>query len=44
METFSALLSLSAGNSPANNEFSLQKPVTHSFDGFFWSVPEQTVE
>ena len=35
METFSALLALCAGNSPVTSEFSLQKPVTRSFDVFF---------
>ena len=34
METFSALLALSAGNSPATGEFPAQKPVTRSFDVF----------
>ena len=35
METFSALLSLCAGNSPATGEFPSQRPVTRSFDIFF---------
>ena len=35
METFSALLGLCAGNSPVTGEFSLQRPVTRSFDVFF---------
>ena len=35
METFSALLALCAGNSPATGEFSAQRPVTESFDVFF---------
>ena len=35
METFSALLAISAGNSPVTGEFSAQRPVTRSFDVFF---------
>ena len=35
METFSALLTLCAGNSPVTGEFPSQKPVTRSFDAFF---------
>ena len=35
METFSALLALSAGNSPVTGEFPAQRPVTRSFDVFF---------
>ena len=35
METFSALLSLCAGNSPVTSEFSTQRPVTRSFEVFF---------
>ena len=35
METFSALLAICAGNSPASGEFPAQKPVTRSFDVFF---------
>ena len=35
METFSALLFICAGNSPATNEFPAQRPVTRSFDVFF---------
>ena len=35
METFSALLSLCAGNSPVTGEFHAQRPVTRSFDVFF---------
>ena len=35
METFSALLALCAGNSPAPGEFPPQRPVTRSFDVFF---------
>ena len=32
METFSALLTLCAGNLPVTGEFSSQRPVTRSFD------------
>ena len=35
IETFSALLALCAGNSPASGEFPTQRPVTWSFDIFF---------
>ena len=35
METFSALLALCVGNSPAIGEFPTQRPVTRSFDDFF---------
>ena len=35
METFSALLAISAGNSPVAGEFPAQRPVTRSFDAFF---------
>ena len=35
METFSALLALSAGNSLVTGEFPAQRPVTRSFDVFF---------
>ena len=35
METFYALLSLCAGNSPVTGEFPVQRPVTQSFDVFF---------
>ena len=35
METFSALLDFSAGNSPVTGEFHAQRPVTRSFDVFF---------
>ena len=35
IETFSALLTLCAGNSPAIGEFPAQRPVTWSFDVFF---------
>ena len=36
METFSALLSLCAGNSPVTGEFPSQSPVTGSFDVFLY--------
>ena len=35
METFSALLALSEGNSQVTCEFPSQRPVTQSFDVFF---------
>ena len=35
METFSALLAICAGKSPASGEFPAQRPVTWSFDVFF---------
>ena len=35
METFSALLAISAGNSPVTGDFPAQRPVTRSFDVFF---------
>ena len=35
METFSVLLALCAGNSPVNDEFPSQRPVTRSFDIYF---------
>ena len=35
METFSALLAICAGNSPAPGEFPAQRPGTRSFDVFF---------
>ena len=35
METFSALLAICAGNSPATGEFPAQRPVTRSFAVFF---------
>ena len=38
METFSALLALSAENSPVTGEFPSQKPVTRSFGVFFIRV------
>ena len=36
METFSALLAICAGNSPVSGEFPSQRPVTRSFDVFFY--------
>ena len=36
METFSALLAFCVGNSPVNGEFPAQRPVTRSFDIFFY--------
>ena len=36
MATFSALLALCAGNSPVTGEFPSQRPVTRSFDIFFY--------
>ena len=35
METFYALLTIYAGNSPVPGEFPAQRPVTPSFDAFF---------
>ena len=35
METFSALLTICAGNSPVPGKFPTQRPVTRSFDVFF---------
>ena len=35
METFSSLLAICAGNSPASGEFPAQRPVTRSFDVSF---------
>ena len=35
METFSALLAISAGNSPVPDEFPAQRSVTRGFDVFF---------
>ena len=43
METFSALLTLCAGNSPVTVEFPAQRPVTRILDVFFLSAPQQTV-
>ena len=36
METFSASLAFCAGNSPVTGEFPSQRPVTQSFDVFFY--------
>ena len=36
METFSALLAICAENSPVPGEFPTQRPVTRSFDVFFY--------
>ena len=36
METFSSLLAICAGNSPVTGEFPAQRPVTRSFDVFFY--------
>ena len=35
---FSAFLSICAGNSPVTGEFPAQRPVTRSFDGFFFNL------
>ena len=35
METFSALLTICAGNSTVTGEFPAQRPVAQSFDVFF---------
>ena len=35
METFSALLTICAGNSPVSGELPAQRPVTRTFDVFF---------
>ena len=44
METLSTLLALCVGNPPVAGGFPTQRPVTRSFDDFFLSTPEQTVE
>ena len=36
METFSPLLAFCEGNSPVTGEFPSQRPVTRSFDVFFY--------
>ena len=36
METFSVLLAICAGNSPASGEFTAQRPVTRGFDVFIY--------
>ena len=41
METFSALLAICAGNSPVTGEFPAQRPVTQSFDAFFYLLPNK---
>ena len=41
METFSALLAICAGNSPVSGEFPTQRPVTRSFDVFFYLRPNK---
>ena len=41
MEKFSALLALRAGNSPVTGEFPAQRPVTRSFDVFFYLRPNK---
>ena len=43
METLSALLAISAGNSLVTGEFPAQRPVTRSFDVLLFA-PELTVE
>ena len=42
METFSALLTLRVGNSPATGQFRSQRPVTRSFDVFLHLLNKQT--
>ena len=46
METFSALLAICAGISPAPGEFRAQRPVTRSFDVFFficvWDINDRS--
>ena len=44
METFSALLALFEGNPLVTGGFPSQRPVTQSFDVFFGSALEQTLE
>ena len=39
MDSFSALLTLYAGNSPVTDEFPAQRPVARSFDVFFYLRP-----
>ena len=41
METFSALLTICAGNSPVPGEFPTQRPVTRSFDVYFDMRPNK---
>ena len=40
----SALLALCEGNPPVTGAFPSQKPVTRSFDIFFYDAPERTLE
>ena len=44
METFSVLLAFCVGNSLVTCEFPTQRPVTWSFDVFFYLLSEPTVE
>ena len=39
---FAALLAICEGNPQVTGGFPSQRPVTRSFDVFFWSTPEQT--
>ena len=41
METVSALLAISAGNSPVPGEFPAPRPVTRGFDVFFDLRPDK---
>ena len=41
MEAFSALLAICAGKSPVTGEFPAQRPVTRSFDDFFYQRPNE---
>ena len=41
MEAFSALLAICAGNSPVPGEFPTQRPVTRSFDVYFYLRPNK---
>ena len=41
IETFSASLAICAGNSPVTGEFPEQRPVTRSFDVFFYLHPNK---
>ena len=36
MKTISVLLAICAGNSPVAGEFPAQRPVTRSFEGYFY--------
>ena len=42
METFSALMTICAGNSPVPGEFPTQRPVTRSFDVYFDLLSKQS--